>query len=135
MEICFGIIPIIKEENGFKVVLVKHLKGNYWGFPKGHSNKEEDPKKAAERELEEETNLKVKKYILDECFLENYFFLRDQKKIEKTVYYFLAEVEGEVLFQKEEIIDVSFFFLDDAICKLTYDQSRKILIDLKKEVL
>lgn len=134
-EESFGIIPIRKHIDKWQVFLVQLKSGNHWGFPKGHKKDNEDPKASAERELFEETNLKVVSYYFDETLVEKYTLKRDQRDVSKTVYYLLAEVKGDVIIQKNEVVDAGWFFVDDAIDKITYSQSKDICREVKKILL
>ena len=83
----------------YEVFLVQLKSGRHWGFPKGHFEKNENPKTCAERELFEETHLVIEQYLSKNTFEENYHLIRQDKKIEKTVTYFLALVKGEIFLQ------------------------------------
>ena len=50
-----GIIPILRTEAGTKYLLLRSF--NYWDFPKGSVEKNEDPLSGAKRELQEETGI------------------------------------------------------------------------------
>ncbi len=130
-EESFGVIPIRKHDDKWQVFLVKIKSGNHWGFPKGHKEENEDPKSSAERELQEETNLTVVSYYSEEPFVEKYNFKRNERDVFKSVYYFLVEVKGDIKIQKNEVIDSGWFFIDDAIDKITYSQSKEICQKVK----
>ena len=130
-EKSFGIIPLRKEGGNWQVFLVKHKKGFYWSFPKGHGEEKEGEEEIAKRELKEETNLEVVKFLEKE-FFEEYSFMRGDKKILKKVKYFLAKVKGDVKLQKAEILDGRWFFLEDACKMITFDKSKKICYEVKK---
>jgi bis(5'-nucleosidyl)-tetraphosphatase len=127
----FGIIPLLKKDKWY-VYLVLHKSSKYWGFPKGHANKDESPKIAATRELKEETNLDVVKFISDEALIETYDFTYKKQKISKKVLYFLAEVQGEIKLQKEEILDGNWFDLKEAKEKLTFPQAKNFCNQVEK---
>ena len=59
----FGVIPFKKIKGVWHVFLICHHDG-HWGFPKGHPEGEETSIQAAERELFEETGLKISKLVL-----------------------------------------------------------------------
>ena len=48
-EQVYGIIPLRKHKGHWQVLLVLHIKGNYWGFPKGHHDPGETPKETADQ--------------------------------------------------------------------------------------
>ena len=50
-----GAIPLRKKNNRWEVLLLRAF--SYWDFPKGMVEADEDPFKAALREVEEETGL------------------------------------------------------------------------------
>lgn len=127
IEKSFGTLPIKKEGQQFYVFLIQHRKGGHWGFPKGHAESNESSKQSAERELKEETNLQVVKYLSDQSFIEHYSFERDQKMVNKTVEYFLVEVAGEPIFEEKEVVNGGWFSLSDANKTITYQESRYLL--------
>jgi 8-oxo-dGTP pyrophosphatase MutT (NUDIX family) len=129
-EKSFGVIPLRKEEGNWQAFLVKHKKGEYWSFPKGHGEKGEGEREIAKRELKEETNLEVVKFLEKE-FFEEYSFMRGDEKILKRVKYFLAEVKGDVKLQRDEILDGRWFFLRDACKMITFEKSKKICYEVK----
>jgi len=130
-ETCFGMIPIRKEKEKWQVFLLLHKKGSYWGFPKGHANGKEEPFLSAKRELKEETNLEItKKWPFS--FHEEYQFEREKEKIQKKVLYFLVEVKGKILLQKEEILDGKWVDIAKAVSVITFPQSQKLMTSVAK---
>lgn len=121
-EHSYGIIPLIKRGEDWHVLLVQLHSGNHWSFPKGHRNRNESPWKTAERELNEETGLKVRRLLSETILHESYFV----GNVPKEVDYFLAEVEGDVIIQPEEIAAFQWINLLQAEEKLTYEQSKAI---------
>lgn len=124
-ETSYGIIPLQKERLIWRVFLVQHRAG-HWSFPKGHPEDGEDSKQTAERELNEETGLVVKRYLSHETLSETYFFNHQGQKIKKTVIYFLAEVEGKVILQEREIAKGAWCAVDEAHGMLTFPEAKKI---------
>lgn len=123
---CFGIIPLKMTDGHWQVLLIKHIRGNYWAFPKGHGEPGEDSHQSASRELEEETGLSIKKYLSDEAILEHYNFVSRGVQIHKTVTYFIAEVEGELSLQKEEIMDAKWTLLSQVEAEITFPEGKKL---------
>lgn len=129
-EESFGIIPL-KQNKKWQVFLIQNKNGEHFGFPKGKKNPSEDQKSAAIRELKEETNLDIIKF-LDITFTERYSFPRKNEKVEKTVTYFPALVKGKVKLQTLEIADGFWVDLEKAYDILTFEESKNICLKLQK---
>lgn len=125
MEKAFGIIPLKLAKTGWKVFLVKKKEGHV-GFPKGHALKEEAPKMAAQRELFEETGLSVSNYLASQPLVETYSFEKDGRKVFKEVAYFLAEVEGDITLDGEEIAEGRWVNVHKAADQITFIQGRQL---------
>lgn len=123
----FGIVPFVKEQGIWKVLLILHSQGNHWGFPKGKANPSETPLETAKRELKEETGLNVVQVLLDESMSEQYQFRRKKQFIVKSVQYFPAFVEGTLTLQEEELRDAAWLTIPDALARLTFKEARHIL--------
>ncbi|MGC1879528.1 MAG: NUDIX domain-containing protein [Rhabdochlamydiaceae bacterium] len=123
----FGIVPFLKEEGGWKVLLILHREGNHWGFPKGKANPGETPLEAATRELKEETGLSVIQILREEPLAEQYQFRRKKEFIVKIVHYFPALIEGSLQLQQEEIRDAKWLPVSEALKQLTFREARHIL--------
>lgn len=136
-ECSFGIVPLQKKNGAWQVLLIKHLLSNHWGFPKGKPIDGELPKESAIRELKEETALDIVKFLSDDALSEKYKFIRNGVLIEKSVTYFLAEVTGEVVFQKEELSAVKWVLLSDAEKEVTFKENKrnyKKILDLMSKI-
>lgn len=111
---------IIKEG---KVLLVQHNAG-HWDFPKGHMEENETEVQTAIREVKEETNLDVqvcenKRYVIEYYPNEDIF---------KQVVFFVATCKViEVKKQEEEIKNIEWLSFEDAINRITYDNSKELL--------
>jgi bis(5'-nucleosidyl)-tetraphosphatase len=125
-EICYGIIPLTYRENYYEVFLVQHIKGLYWGFPKGHADAKESPKEAAERELKEETGMTVIRYLPHPYLAMQYGFKRDEQLIDKTVHFYLAEVTPKYSCQSEEIIQGRWVSLKDLSSYVTFKEEDEL---------
>ncbi|MDN3504999.1 MAG: NUDIX domain-containing protein [Rhabdochlamydiaceae bacterium] len=129
-DVSYGIIPLTKNDLGFwKLYLVKHKNGDFWGFPKGHKETHESEVDAAKRELFEETKLPIKRVLEKEPLLEKYQFKNhDGTDISKTVHYYLAEVDSEIkpVLQSEEILDGGWFKPEEAIERITFDEGKRL---------
>lgn len=125
-EESFGVVPLKLEGEVWMVFLILHKQGRHWGFPKGKKQNGEDAKTSAIRELKEETNLDIVRFIQETPFIENYLFRKKGKKILKTVHYFPAVVSGELKLQPEEIRDGKWLPLKEAHQQLSFKEARSI---------
>lgn len=126
----FGVIPL-RDTQPWEVFLIKHRRG-HWGFPKGHLEAGETPEQAAARELEEETGLVVKKFWETDPLVEHFSFYYQGTKVEKTVTYFLALVDGEIKLQEEEIEAGKWVTLDKAKEILTFAEAKAVCNQVQK---
>lgn len=133
-EKAYGIIPLRKKGHKWQVLLIHHVKGNYWAFPKGHTSPGELPKETAVRELFEETHLKVKNFLVEEPLYERYYFYRGAQHIDKEVFYFLAEVDGDIQLQEQEAQASVWIDLAKAKDKITFPQSKDLVNQILKKI-
>lgn len=119
---------VINDKN--KVLLVHSNKG-HWGFPKGHMEEGETEIQTAKREVREETNIDVE-------VIEKYRYTQKynvNEDIVKEVVLFLGKsLEDNQKPQLEEVSEVKWFEFEEAVNIITYDNSREILIQLKKDL-
>lgn len=130
-DFSYGIISVRKEPAGWQVLLVQPHEG-WWGFPKGHAEAGETPEAAAERELFEETGLKILKLLPFTPLEENYKFWFKGQRYDKTVRYFVAEVSGQIRVQPEEIKSARWIAVEQAEDLATYPESKSICRHLVK---
>lgn len=127
----FGLIPIYHDQGVDQFLLIQHQAG-HWGFPKGHAEADESAIHAAQREFEEETGIQDYQ-IIDAVrqFTESYQFRKNQRLIQKTVIYFLAQVQSpQVVMQVKEIRDYAWLSFDLAYERLTFQQAKQLLIQV-----
>ncbi|MBD1912252.1 MULTISPECIES: NUDIX domain-containing protein [unclassified Leptolyngbya] len=123
----FGLVPIWKNPAGDRVLLIQHHAG-HWGFPKGHADPGETALMTACREFEEETGITEYKALPDKTFIEQYRFMRDGYRVEKTVTYFLAWVYSTtVVCQEQEIRNYAWLLFDDAARQISFNPARQVL--------
>lgn len=121
----YGVIPVRQLEGEWQFLIVKHL-GGHWAFPKGHPESKETPREAAARELLEETGLQIRRFFRKYPFNEQYVFFHAGQRISKTVMYYLAEVDGSLLAQAEELLDAKWLDFNGCCDLLTYPRSVQI---------
>ncbi len=92
-----------------------------WAFPAGFLDAGEDPRRAAERECEEETGLRARVSALLDARC---------KPVEKMgahiVLYFRAEVTGGILKARDDVSEAAFF-PPEALPALAFEAPEKIL--------
>lgn len=113
-----------------KVLLVKHNAG-HWDFPKGHVEANETEVDTAIREVKEETNILIEvnekyRYVIRYSPKEN---------VLKDVIYFLGKpLTNKIVKQEEEVSEVKYVSLDEALSLITYDNSKNLLKRLLEDV-
>jgi len=125
-EVSYGVIPLRNNSDTWQIFLIRNINGNHWGFPKGKPQENESHRDAALRELKEETGLLPVKFLSEDPLVESYHVYRSHSEIQKKVYYYLVQVEGNVKLQEEEISDGKWFFFKEAYSKITFDESKFI---------
>ena len=117
---------IFRKAEGWNVLLIRHTKGRHVSFPKGHVEPGETESQTAEREILEETGLRVR---VDKRYrAENRYNIRPD--IQKLVVIFAATTDQETLIpQPEEIAEAFWLSVEDAAARLTYERDRKIMRD------
>ena len=132
-EESYGVIPLEKNEEGWKVLIVQ-LHAGHWTYPKGRKNQDEPNLHAAERELLEETGLKVDQFLTLRPYLENYIFQRKGETIDKYAWYYPALVSGTLTLQEEEIKAAQWVSPKEALETLTYLPTKNITFQLIKDL-
>lgn len=117
---------IFRQAGGWNVLLIRHTKGRHISFPKGHVEPGETESQTAEREILEETGLRVR---VDRRFrAENRYNIRPD--IQKLVVIFAALTEqADITPQPEEIAEAFWLPVEQAAERLTYERDRKIMRD------
>ncbi len=109
-----------------EILLIRHKNGGHWAFPKGHVEKKETEEETAEREIREETGLKVK-LKTDFRHVVTYSPKPDTTK---DVIYFAAKAKSdETRAQPEEILDIRWAAPREAMETVTYENDREVLAD------
>ena len=117
---------IFRKDDDWNVLLIRHAKGRHISFPKGHVEPGETESQTAEREILEETGLRVR---VDRRFrAENRYNIRPDTQ--KLVVIFAALTDQAVITpQPEEIAEAFWLPIEAAAARLTYERDRKIMRD------
>ncbi len=121
---CGALVFRRDEKNGkLYIVLIRHVHGRFFSFPKGHVEKGESEKETAEREVFEETALKIN---ITSDFRETVSY-NPSYKVEKEVVYFLAETDqADVIPRLGEIENVRWVSVEDALDTLTHENDKRV---------
>ena len=104
-----GIIPYRRTDRGPEFLLLFNTFFEQWQFPRGGVCPDETDLQCAQRELIEETGLNIRQ-VHEDCRVELHYLakIRDYQ-IERTVVYYLAEVNsGEISFGDEDHCEASW---------------------------
>ena len=117
---------IFRRAEDWNVLLIRHTKGRHISFPKGHVEAGETESQTAEREIREETGLRVR---VDRRFrAENRYNIRPDTQKLVVIFAALTEQE-EITPQPEEIAEAFWVPIEKAATRLTYERDRKIMRD------
>ncbi len=117
---------IFRKAEDWNVLLIRHTKGRHISFPKGHVEPGETESQTAEREIHEETGIRVR---VDRRFrAENRYNIRpDTQKL--VVIFAAVTQQEEIIPQPEEIAEAFWLPVEEAAVRLTYERDRKIMRD------
>jgi len=119
-----------KDSEIYYLLLHAKYKTDYWEFPKGLIEKNEDLESTVRREIFEECGLKDIKFINGFKESINYFYRRGDKLIMKEVIYFLVEsLENNVRISPEHV-GYEWVKYEEAIPRLK-ENLRKVLTKAK----
>ncbi len=108
--------------------LLLHYESGHWDFPKGHIETGEDAQETARRELKEETGISEIRFLDGYKATLRYFFRQKGIGIFKVVIYFLAETDQSEVTLSYEHIGYGWLPYDAALERLTFKNSRDLLI-------
>lgn len=123
----------VGDKKAVEILLIQDSKGR-WTIPKGHIEEGETPRKAAEREIREETGL-AEMNVLDWLGKINFRYRRNNSLVLMTTEIFLVQAVGKTDNVKPEKWMTSLAWLptSDALAKIEYEDIEKlILLALKK---
>lgn len=114
--------------------LVLRYEAGHWDFPKGHLEGNESPERAAQREIFEETGLRVRRFLPGfKRHMRYHFWSYPQKPGErsrrafKVVTFFLVEVSSRTVRLSHEHTGYAWLSYREALKLVTYDSARELL--------
>ncbi len=119
-----GIICYHVNDNKIQVLLINHVFGKHWSFPKGHVEDGETEMETAIREVKEETGVTTQ-LLPDFREVTTY---NPTPNITKDVVFFAGKsLNTDLALQVEEIKQAEFLSVNEAFKRLTFYSDRKIL--------
>ena len=119
-----GAVVFRKYHGNIELLLIKHVVGGHWSFPKGHVEPGETEEQTALRGIKEETGIDVE---MNTSFREvvSYSPKRDTTK---DVIYFLGKAKTfQYTPQEEEIAQIKWVEINLAHSFLTYDNDKQLV--------
>ena len=119
---------ILNDKN--EILLILQTEG-HWGLPKGHVEEGETEEQTAIREVKEETNVDV----IVNTNLRYRMVYNPKEDVEKEVIYFIAKnTSNDCKPQLEEVQEMKWLDIDNAINTITYENSKDLLRKVKKDL-
>lgn len=131
-EISAGAVLYLKEEGPEIKYLILNYSYGHWDFPKGNIEVGETELETVFREVSEETGIKDIQII--EGFRQQieYKYRKKSKLVNKAVIYYLAETKSRQVVLSFEHNDFGWFSFEQALMKLSFENSRKVLRNANK---
>ncbi len=125
---------IVRDPAG-RIAVIKTQPGagsQVWGLPKGHPKKGEATLEAALRETAEETGLMVEPVPDTAPGLIDYWFVDGAgERIHKRVeFYLMRSIGGDITAHDDEVSEVRWVTVDEAMELLTYENEKTMLAEL-----
>ena len=121
---------IVIDKNQVLVINMNTICGKkVWTFPKGHIEKNEDPKNAALREVLEETGVECRIIDEKEFYISEYSFYRGKTFIHKTVKWYLMKPVRitDKIATPDEINEIKWLSFNEALNILEYKSDKEII--------
>jgi len=107
--------------------LILNYSFGHWDFPKGNIESGETEIETIKREVFEETGINDINIITDFRQQISYKYRKKSKIVNKSVIYYLAETKSRQVILSFEHNDYSWLGYNDALKKLSFENSRKVL--------
>ncbi len=130
IDLSYGVVLFRTEEKN-EVLLIKQQNGD-WGFPKGHPEAGETVEQSVRRELEEETGIVEALIDIEVAPSSIYYeYLWNGEMLHKTVKFYRGYSSAEARIDRpEEIHELTWLGIEEAIEQLTHDESRSVLKEM-----
>jgi len=131
-EVSAGAVLHTMDENSEIKYLILNYSYRHWDFPKGNIEFGETETETIKREVMEETGIEDIKLI--EGFRQqiSYKYRKKSKLVNKSVIYYLAETNSNKVMLSFEHINFAWLNFNDALEKLSFDNSKRVLKNAKE---
>ncbi len=129
-ELSVGAIIYTMDQETMKLLVIRDFHGNY-GFPKGHTEKDETLEETALREIREEVGLEV---CLDTSFQEELNYIMPNGIAKKSIYYLASYQDQTPVRQEEEVEEICLLTYEEALELLTFANMKEALIKAKRYI-
>ena len=103
-EFSCGAVIARQTENGREILLIRHVNGGHWAFPKGHMEGNETESETALREIREETGIDVSQAAGGYAFSYKRVNPEEKNNYFVDIYKFILDfVDNDVKVQPEEV--------------------------------
>ena len=126
LEKSAGAVVFYKKDENIEYLLLSHQWGHF-DFPKGNVEKGEKLEETAEREIEEETDLKEIEFVPGFEEKIKYHYKLKNKSIFKTVIFLLAESKTKKVKVSYEHKGYVWLPYEKALEQLTFENAKQVL--------
>jgi bis(5'-nucleosidyl)-tetraphosphatase len=126
-EISAGAVLYLNDEGTDIKYLILNYSYGHWDFPKGNIEAGETELETVFREVSEETGITDIQII--EGFRQqiSYKYRKKSKLVNKAVIYYLAETKSKQVVLSFEHNNFGWYSFDQALVKLSFENSKKVL--------
>lgn len=117
---------ITRRKNNRMEILVIHQIQGHWCFPKGHVEGNDTEEETAQREVLEETGLRIS---LEDGFRTDTSYSPKPGMMKKVIYFLGHPEAGVEKVQKEELLEEKWVSIAEAYAAITFENDKKILRD------
>lgn len=135
---------VVRKEGAQFLYLLLHYPSGHWDFPKGHVEKSETEIQTLQREIAEETGIMDTQVVPKFRTAVRYWYKakgkeRERRKqegrgtfiVKKVVYYLVTTSTIEIKISFEHV-DYGWFTWEEALKRITHENSRRVLMQSKE---
>jgi 8-oxo-dGTP pyrophosphatase MutT (NUDIX family) len=126
-EISAGAVLYLNDEGPEIKYLILNYSYGHWDFPKGNIEEGETELDTVFREIAEETGITDIQIIQGFRQQISYKYRKKSKLVNKSVIYYLAETKSKQVVLSFEHNNFGWYTFDQALVKLSFENSKKVL--------